>query len=634
MTIKCPYCEFQNPEDTLFCGKCGKKFAVSEKAELTKTLEHPRAGLSTGSLFANRYEIIEELGEGGMGKVFKALDTKIDEKIALKILKPEVASDKKTIERFTNELKLARKIRHENVCQMFDINEEDGIHYITMEYVPGEDLKSFIKRSKQLSFSKAVSLSIQICEGLAEAHKIGIIHRDLKPSNIMIDKKGTAHIMDFGIARSLESKAVTHVGVIIGTPDYMSPEQEEGKEVDQRTDIFSLGLIMHEMITGSLPGEIPRNPREINPQIPERLGDSILKCLEKKKKDRFPSAEEILSELRHISEPKPEKKSESKWINSIAVLPFRNMSADPENEYFSDGLSESIINTLTQIKDFKVVARTSAFSFKGTDADIREIGKKLNVEKVLEGSVQKAGDRLRITAQLINVDDGYHLWSEKFDRSMDDVFAIQDEISIAIVDNLKLKLLKGEKNKITKRHTNNPYAYNDYLKGKYFYSLRTKEGLKKSIENFESAIEKDPEFVLPYAGLSLTYLSFGFYELMPQKRAVSKAKRAILQALEIDEKVGEPHVSMACIKSWGEHDWTGAEQEYKRALELSPSDFEAHHMYGHFLEMLGRFDEAFSELSLALDLEPISIVLNNCLGEHFFWSKRYDEAIEQLKRTI
>ncbi len=648
MAIKCPSCHSENPEDTFFCGKCGTKFASSERIDVTQTLETPREEITTGSTFANRYQIIEELGQGGMGKVYKVQDTKIAEKVALKLLKPEVASDRKTIERFTNELKLARKIRHENVCQMFDINEDNGTHYITMEYVPGEDLKSFIKRSRQLTINTSVSLSIQICEGLAEAHKLGVIHRDLKPSNIMIDNEGSARIMDFGIAQSLKTKGVTQVGVMIGTPDYMSPEQAEGKEVDHRSDIYSFGLILYEMVTGSLPfegdtplsiamkhkSEAPQNPRELNPQIPENLSELILKCLEKQKGDRYQSAKEILSVLREIDQPRPGKISDSKWKNSIAVLPFMNMSADPENEYFSDGLSESIINTLTQIKDFKVVARTSAFSFKGMDVDIREIGKKLNVHKVLEGSVQKVGSRLRITAQLINVADGYHLWSERFDRNMDDVFAIQDEISMAIVDNLKLKLLKGEKNRLIKRHTNDPDAYNDYLKGRYFYSLRTEEGLKKSCENYELAITKDPEFVLPYAGLALSYLGIGFYEMMPQKRAFIKAKKAVLQAIDIDETIGEPHVSIACIKSWGEYDWEGAEQEFKRALELSPSDFEAHHMYAHFLELMGRFDEAFSEMTYALEFEPLSMVLNNCLGEHFFWAQRYDEAVEQLKKTI
>ncbi|MFB0566599.1 MAG: serine/threonine-protein kinase, partial [Candidatus Aminicenantaceae bacterium] len=311
MGIKCPKCQTENPDDTLYCGKCATPLKEDIPVSHTKTIETPKEELSRGSTIASRYEVIEELGKGGMGRVYRVEDTKLKQEIALKLIKPEIASDKKTIERFRNELKTARMIAHKNVCRMFDLGEAEGAHFITMEYVPGEDLKSLIRRVKQLTVGTSISVAKQVCEGLTEAHRLGVVHRDLKPSNIMIDKEGNARIMDFGIARSLKAKGITGAGVIIGTPEYMSPEQVEGKEVDQRSDLYSLGVILYEMVTGKLPfegdtplsiamkhkGEIPKNPKELNPQIPEDLNVLILKCLEKEKESRFQLAEELSAEF-------------------------------------------------------------------------------------------------------------------------------------------------------------------------------------------------------------------------------------------------------------------------------------------------------------------------------------------------
>jgi serine/threonine protein kinase/Flp pilus assembly protein TadD len=319
MGVKCPKCQHENPDDTLFCGKCATRLSSPEKAAVTETLETPKKELTTGSTFAERYQIIEELGKGGMGKVYKANDTDIKEKVAIKLIKPEISNDKKTIERFQNELKFARKIRHKNVCQMYDLNKEEGTYYITMEYVSGEDLKSFIRRSGQLAIGTTIRVAKQVCEGLSEAHKLGVVHRDLKPSNIMIDKEGNVRIMDFGIARSLRAKGITGSGVMIGTPEYMSPEQVDGKEADQRADIYSLGVILYEMVTGKVPfegdtafsigvkqkSEIPRPPKEINEQIPDDLNRVILKCMEKEKENRYQGVSELHSELMSIEKGIP-----------------------------------------------------------------------------------------------------------------------------------------------------------------------------------------------------------------------------------------------------------------------------------------------------------------------------------------
>ena len=649
MAIKCPKCQTPNPDSQKYCGECAAPLRSSKDFDQTETMEAAREGLTTGATFGERYQIIEELGQGGMGKVYKVYDDKIKEKIALKLLKPDIIRDNHTIERFRNELKLARKIRHKNVCQMFDLGEAEGAHYITMEYVSGQDLKGLMGQTGQLTVGTAVHIAKQICEGLVEAHNLGVVHRDLKPGNIMIDKKGIVRIMDFGIARSLESKGITENGMMIGTPTYMSPEQAEGAEVDQRSDIYSLGVILYEMLTGEVPfkGETPmaialkhlnenlRDPKSINTEIPSELSRAVLQCLEKKKEKRYQSAGELLSELIKAMEPRSIKIAAPRWKNSIAVLPFENMSHDPEQEYFCDGITEELINSLTQIKGLRVIARTSSFVFKGKHEDIREIGQKLNVETLLEGSVRKSGNRLRITAQLVEVSDGSHLWSDRFDREMEDVFKIQDEISLAIVDKLKVKLLVGEKAELLKRSTENLDAYHFYLKGRYFcWNRRTKAGLSKSLRCFEEAIEIDPGFALAYTGSANTYVYLGWMNYLPPKVAFKKARKMAVKSLDIDGTIGEAHSAVAWIKDLYDWDWIGAKRGFEKAISINPADADAHHKYSHLLAEMGHFDEALAAMDRALELEPLAVEIQACAGMNLYLARRYDEAIEQFEKTI
>jgi serine/threonine protein kinase/Tfp pilus assembly protein PilF len=709
MAVRCPKCQTENAETALFCSGCGTKLEAAGEFSLfqTETLENSLKELSMGSTFANRYQVIEELGKGGMGKVYKVLDTHINEKIALKLLKPEITADKKTIERFSNELKFARKISHRNVCRMYDLGREAGNFFITMEYVSGEDLKSFIRRSRQLVVGTAILIAKEVCDGLAEAHRVGVVHRDLKPGNIMIDKEGNAKIMDFGIARSISVKGITGAGVMIGTPEYMSPEQVEGKEVDARSDIYSLGIILYEMLTGQVPfegdtpftigvkqkSEIPKDPKSLNSQIPQDLSRLILKCLEKDKERRCQNADELKADLEKIEKgiptierPLPKRKTATSreitvkfrlkklfwpafsivvlmilsvvlWRafvtkkaslapekppariaglpgskNSIAVLPFQNISPEEGQDYFCDGLTDELITRLSNIKELKVIAKTSAYSFKGKEIDIREIGNKLNVATVLEGGVRKAGNKLRITAQLINVSDGSHLWSDSWDRDLTDVFAIQDEIALMIVNKLKLTLLGEEKSKLTRRPTEHLEAYNLYLQGRFLIDKGTPY-LGQARDYFSQAIKLDPNYGLAYAGLAEVYTwlclaGTSSNELMP------RANEAAHKASKIDDKLAEAHLALADIKFFYNWDWAGAEAEYLNAIELNPNYARAYSEYSTYLMVLKRYDEALEKAKKGEELDPLSPMRLSYLGDTLRHMRRDDEAIEVLNKAI
>ncbi|MFC2141894.1 protein kinase [Acidobacteriota bacterium] len=704
--MKCPKCDAENTQDSQFCKKCATSLTGSEKAQpsITKTIETPREELTTGSTFAQRYQIIEELGKGGMGRVYKVLDKETKERIALKLIKPDIASDKKTIERFKNELTTARKIRHKNVCGMYYLGEDQSRPYITMEFVSGEDLKSSIRRFGHLPTGKAITITKQICEGLIEAHSLGVVHRDLKPNNIMIDDKGNARIMDFGIARSLAEKGITGAGVMIGTPEYMSPEQAEAKEIDQRTDIYSLGVILYEMVTGQLPfegdtplavamkhkGEPPKDPQELNPQIPEDLSRVILRCLEKDKEDRFQNAGDVRSELtgiekgmptsdRIIPERIPSTSKEitvtfrRRWLlipllfvvlvaallaflflkkgnptapspkqNILVVLPFENLGRE-EDEYFADGIAEEISSRLAALHELGVISRSSAMRYKQSEKTIKEIGEELGVDFIIDGTVRwdrnpEGRGRVRVTPELIRVSDDIRIWSNRYDRDIEDIFAVQSDIAEQVIRELNITLLEPEQQALKAKPTDNLEAYQAYLRG-IAYTNRTdraEEGFRLEIQMYERSIELDPDFALAYVGLSeaRSHLSNPSFRYDLTEDNILKAKAAADRALELQPELPEGHRALGLYYYLCHQDYDRALDELSIAEKGLPNNSRITEYVGYIQRRQGNFEGSIINTKKAIELNPQDAHLPQDLANTLRRLRRYQEAVHYFDRSI
>lgn len=653
MAAKCPKCQTEYPDTQRFCGECGTALLPPERPSTgTATMGAPARKLGLGSLFAGRYQIIEELGKGGMGRLYRALDLRLQEEVALKIIKPEIASDEGTIERFSNELKLARKISHKNVGRMYELMEDDGVHYISMEYIAGQDLEGLIRQSGRLTVETAVSIARQVGEGLAEAHRLGVVHRDLKPNNILIDREGGAKILDFGIARSLQAKGITVEGTIIGTLAYMSPEQVEGKAVDTRSDIFAFGCVLYEMLTGksafgrktaaetiaAILQEDPTPLSESGGDIPEDMQSIVRRCLEKDPESRFRAMDDVVSLLSKAEKSLAGPEKETREA-SVAVLPFVNMSSDPENEYFSDGLAEELINSLLKIEGLHVVSRTSSFAFKGKNLDIRQIAEKLNTGTILEGSVRKSGNKVRITAQLIQASNGFHLYAETFDRELKDVLEIQNEIAQSIAKVLRPVLTSQDKKSLSRLPTSSVEAYDYILRGRPLFYHFQRTSFERALKLFLRAAELDPGYAVAYAWVANCY-SFLYTWFNPSPEYLDEAEKNSLRALELDPELSEGHVARGMVL-YNQKEFDRAQDEFEKAVRLKPDLFEASYLYARLCFALGQFDKAAELAHQAARLRPEDYNAPCLLGMIYTEQnkmaereKAYRKTLENVKRSI
>ena len=641
----------------------------------------------------SHYRIVAQLGTGGMGVVYKAHDSRLDRLLALKLLTEELAQQPQALERFRREARAASALNHPGICTIYDVGEEGGRAFIAMEFIDGETLRAFV-HGKPLPVMEILNLGIQIAEALDAAHAQGIIHRDIKPANIFVTKRGQAKVLDFGLAKLVpksianlndDSKGASSgptsiVGVISGTPSYMSPEQIRGDDLDPRTDIFSLGALLYEMATGRqafdgvtggviIEAILTRSPvpaRTINPNLPPQLDAIINKALHKNRDARYQHAADMLADLQRLkrdidlgrvdtesdesgavaatsgspltgSKVKsggPRTERVPRAIGSIAVLPFVNASRDPEHEYLSDGITGSLINNLASLPKLRVMAQSTVFRYKGREIDPQAVGRDLNVRAVLVGRMMHSAGSLRIGAELVDVATGSRLWGAQFDRKMGDIFAIQDEISSEISEKLRLQLTAPEKKRLTRRHTEDPEAYQLYLKGRHHWNRWTEEGFNKAIEYFQQAVEKDPAYALAYTGLAESYVLLGWNSYLPPKDAFPKGKTAALTALNLDKDLGEAHTPLAAALWLYDWEWQEAQSEFQRSLELSPAYPTGNHWHAEYVMTMGRNDEAIAKMKESQSLDPLSLIISVAIGWALYNGRRYDEAIAQLLRTI
>jgi serine/threonine protein kinase len=641
-----------------------------------------------------------------MGEVYLAEDTRLGRQVALKFLPASFEYDPERRSRFLREARAASALRSPNVAAIYDIGEHDGAQFIAMEYVKG-DLLSHRIASKTLSIYEAIDVAIQIADALDEAHSLGIIHRDIKCSNLIVNERGLLKVLDFGLAkllshqvgdqtdedRTLRFGQETMPGMILGTLCYMSPEQTRGQALDARTDIFSLGVVLYEMVTGCKPfqGETPsdlivaildREPapvRQFSAEVPAQLDWIIKKALQKNREERYQSAGEFITDLRNLKQaldleanlakttpldrssgafdartrvlepstgdmfrdsgatskaPTQVKRRSRKAINSIAILPLVNANPDPSMEYLSDGITEVLINSLSRLPKLRVMARSTTFRYKGQEVDPIQIGSDLGVRAVLTGRVLQLNDNLIVGTELVDVSDGSQLWGEQYHRKMSDIFALQEEISNEILDKLRVKLGAREKKLAINCCTQNTEAYELYLKGRFQFNQWTPEGFQRAIDFFKQAIEKDCNFALAYSGLSDAYGTLWFFNFLSSQEALPIAEAMALKALELDDTLAEAHLSLANMELFYKWNWQAAEKEYHRTIELNPNYADAHHMLAFYHSTLGNFEEALLAARRATELEPLSIIYNCAVGTVLFHAGRYDEAISHLKKSL
>ena len=621
-------------------------------------------------LCLGRYQILAPLGQGGMGEVYRAKDLRLGREVAIKIVSAALAQEPDRLVRFEREAKAVAALSHPNILVLYDVGQEQGIPYAVAELLEGATLRAQIVKGA-LPWRQAMEIGAGVAGGLAAAHAQGILHRDIKPENLFLTTQGRIKILDFGLARyvlpvSAEVDTTefipgpTNPGAVVGTPGYMSPEQLRGLAVDVRSDVFSLGCVLYELVAGRHPfrGRSAADTsaailHEEPPSLTTRVADVpvdvdllVRRCLNKSPDGRFPSANELLQAIQSAlsgsdsgsvlrAHPEESGRRRRERPRSLAVLPLLNTNVDPETEYLGDGITESVINALSQLPGLRVMARNTVFRYKERAADAQEVGHALKVQAVLTGQLLQRGNRLVIRIELVDVKDGSRMWGEQYERELGEVYALEQAISQDIADKLHLRLTGAQRKRLGQTPAASAEAYRSYLKGRYHWNKRTKEGLTKSIKLFDQAIEFDPTYALAYAGIADAYLQLGGWGDIPPREAYSKAKAAALRALAIDTDLAEAHVSLGMAHKEYKWDWRAAGCAYQRALQLNANYAVAHQWYGEYLAALGQHDEAIRSFQRAIDLDPLSLIIHATLGRHgYHFVRRYDEAILQLRKTL
>jgi eukaryotic-like serine/threonine-protein kinase len=597
---------------------------------------------------AERYAIEGELGRGGMATVYLAEDKKHARKVAIKVLRPELAASLGA-ERFLREIAIAARLSHPHIVPLIDSGEAAGLLYYVTAYVPGGSLRDRLEREGRLAPTDARRIAEEVGAALDYAHRNGVVHRDVKPENILF-ADGQAVLTDFGVARACSASGrdgLTDVGIAVGTPEYMSPEQASGEQ-DLRgpSDVYSLACVVYEMLAGEPPlrgdtarvtiakqvTERPRPLRAVRPDAPAGVERVLERALAKAPDERFATVAEFTAAL--VAPAPAAGRAFSPATRCVAVLPFVNASPDPENEYLSDGITDELIDALAKVQGLRLAARTSVFALKGKPQDVRAIGALLGASEVLEGTVRKAANQLRITAQLSSTEDGRVLWSQRYDRRLDDVFAIQDEIARTIVSTLRATSFAHLSEPSARRYTEDLEAYGFYLKGRYAWNKRTRESVSEGIRYFELAIAKDPNYALAYTGLADSYALHLDYRSVPVVEGFARAKAYARKALALDEELAEAHASLGWSLFIYDWDWEGAEREFRRAIELDPRYASAHQWYAFRLVSEGRFDEALLEGHTALELDGASVSIRRTVGWLYYYARRYEQARYHLMRAV
>ncbi|MFC2161843.1 protein kinase [Acidobacteriota bacterium] len=688
MEIECSECHTQNTSDSQFCKKCATPLPFSEKyaRSHTKTLHTPVKDLIKGKTFADRYQLIEELGRGGMGIVYKAEDTKLKRTVALKFLPPELTHIPEVKERFMREAQAAAALDHPNICTVHEFDEAKEKTYISMAYIEGQNLRKKVE-TDPLDIEEALGIAVQVAEGLQAAHKKGVIHRDIKSANIMVTDKGQAKIMDFGLARKSGGTMITKEGTAMGTIAYMSPEQSRGEEVDLRTDIWSFGVVLYEILTGQLPfkGEHekaivysirkdkPRPISELNGEIPQSIEKVVDKALEKDADKRYEQVDELLDNLKSISagivpeeiksrlrKAKLQKRKRAilyagtvglaifalvlaltlftghvEAIESIAVLPFENLTGDDGQEYFVDGATDEVNGQLSKIGAWKVKSRHSIMQFKGADKPLSEIARELNVDAVVEGTVFQTSENVRIGIKLIDVfPEEQNLWAETYDWPMTDVLIMYSEIAQTIADKTQVSLSYEEITRLTSARQVNPKSYDNYLKGLSHLERLIPEELNIALQYFDLALEIDPNNALAHVGVADVWSVRYNLRMVPLQEAIPLIMTPLEKALELDNTLPEAHSTLADHRCWREWDWENAEKEYQEALRLNPNYAGAHHGYALFLCITGRPEEALPHMELAIEFDPLNPSHYQFYGQILGANHRYDDAIAALRTAL